>query len=110
MAQNKNIKSHLSSANQTILELEGQVRQLESELAQSRSQIMLLTDNDLKYYKDKLQKSVNDVANLQGQLYQKEADLEKSQTEVSSLQQKLELARRENCDWEKERGDRKSVV
>lgn len=98
----KQFKDQLSASNQTVTQLEGRVRQLEAQLVDAQNHILLLSENDLKTYKEKLKKALNEVANLQGQLHHKEADLEHYKVKVTELLDDLKERNKERFGLEKE--------
>lgn len=98
----KHYKDHLTASNQTVAQLEGRVKQLEAQLADAQNHILILSETDLKSYKEKLRKAVNDVANLQGQVHHKEADLDQYKVKVGELLEELERVNKERFGLDRE--------
>lgn len=103
LSQQKHLKDQLSSSNQTIKELQSRIKQLESELMDANASLAALQDNEIKSYKNKLIKALNEVSHLQTQLYQKESDIDLLKQQVAELMEELESVQKQRYLLERER-------
>lgn len=101
--QQKLLKEQMSSANQTIKEMQSRIKQLESELYEANSALSELQDNEMKSYKNKLIKALNEVSHLQTQLYQKEEDIDSLKRQITELMTEVETVQKQRFTLERER-------
>ena len=101
--QQKHLKEQLSSSNQTIKELQTQIKHLEAELSDANSTLAELQDNEMKSYKNKLIKALNEVSHLQTQLYQRDDDIDALKKQIGELMAELESVQKQRFLLERER-------
>ena len=102
LAQQKEVKEKLNSANQMIKELECRVRQLESELLDTKETLSELQTNEMKSYKTKLIKALNEVSSLQHQLHTKDSEVGRCKETISELMDELQAVESKRFGFERE--------
>ncbi|XP_067943591.1 fibrinogen- and Ig-binding protein-like [Watersipora subatra] len=96
------LKEQLGSANQTIKQLEGIRKQLESELTASNASLLALQDNEIKSYKSKLMKALNEVSSLQHLLHGKDSEISMCKRSAEELMGELEATQIKRYSFERE--------
>lgn len=102
VTQSKLTKEELKAANQMIKELRNRVKQLENTNSELESSLGALQDNEMKSYKNKLIRALEEVSNLQQDVYRKESDIEELKQKIRNLMDELEDVQKQRFSLERQ--------